>query len=334
MNIAILGAGAWGSALASSLAEHRPDHRVTLWGRDELQMTSIAQTHFNSAYLPSVRLSQALSFSSSLDKVIQTHAHENDLIIIATPLAALREMVEHVKRIGARALVLWLCKGLSRDSAQLPHQIVFDVLGATSACGVLSGPSFAQEVAQAKPCALTLASNSVRLNALFAQQLHHSALRIYHTHDVIGVELGGALKNVLAIAAGVCDGLSLGMNARAALLTRGVAEMLRLGQALGAQPATLTGLTGLGDLILTATGSLSRNRAVGLELAKGRSVGDITIQLGHVAEGALCAHAMARLAHQHGVDMPITQTVCALLDGMTPQLAVQQLLSREPTTES
>ena len=334
MNRTVLGAGAWGSALASSLAEHRSDHQVTLWGRDELQMSSMAKTFFNSAYLPSVRLSGRLKLSSMLDKTIASHASADDLIIIATPLSALRTMVEQIQRHGSQAAMLWLCKGVERETALLPHQIVAQVLGSDAPCGALSGPSFAQEVAQGKPCALTLASTSPRLNAELAQQLHHASLRVYHSRDVIGVELGGALKNVLAIAAGVCDGLSLGMNARAALLTRGVAEMLRLGDALGAQTNTLTGLTGLGDLMLTATGSLSRNRAVGLELAKGRSVADITAQLGHVAEGALCAHAMAQLAAQHGVDMPITQTVCQLLDGLSPALAVQQLLSREPTSES
>lgn len=331
MKIVVLGAGAWGTALASALASQ---HRVTLWGRDEVLMSSMAQTHYNTAYLPNARLHLNLRFSEHFDKVLAEHNSASDLIIIATPLSALRSMCHKIADAGTEASMVWLCKGVERDTLALPHQIVADVFGSNAPVGVLSGPSFAAEVAQHLPCALVLASGHERLNMGFVQQLNQSTLRIYHSTDVIGVEIGGALKNVLAIAAGVCDGLELGSNARAALITRGIAEMMRLGMALGAQPATLSGLTGVGDLILTATGNLSRNRRVGLALGAGRSIADITANLGHVAEGALCAHAMAALATQHGVDMPITKVVCAVLDGLSPADAVQQLLTREASSEN
>ena len=327
MNVPVRGAGAWGSALASSLAAH---HDVTLYGRDALLMSSLAKTNYNSAYLPGTRLNDALNYSDNLDKVLAGA----DLVIIATPMAALRSTCTAIAQSACTAAVLWLCKGVERDSTLLPHQVAAETLNDGTAFGVLSGPSFAQEVAQAMPCALVLASNHPDLNADFAQQLHHANLRIYHSTDVIGVEVGGALKNVLAIAAGICDGMQLGLNARAALLTRGIAEMMRLGHALGAQPATMMGLSGVGDLILTATGGLSRNRTVGIELAAGKSLADITSSLGHVAEGVLCAHAMLALAQDTGIDMPITQAVCAVLDGTPPAAAVQQLLGREPTREN
>lgn len=339
MNIAVLGAGAWGSALASSLASsvssetNVATHRVTLWGRGERLMSSMAQTDYNTAYLPGARLNADLLFSSHLDKVLAKHATETDLIIVATPMSVLRDMFTSIAASGSKASVLWLCKGVERETCALPHQIAAQTLGASSAFGVLSGPSFAAEVAQNRPCALVMASTHARLNIDFVQQLHHSNLRIYHSTDVIGVEIGGALKNVLAIAAGICDGMELGLNARAALITRGISEMMRLGVALGAQPQTISGLTGVGDLILTATGHLSRNRQVGLSLAQGQSIASITAKLGHVAEGALCAHAMRELAHQLNVDMPITQAVCAVLDGLSPKIAVQQLLTREAASE-
>ena len=331
MKIVVLGAGAWGTALASALASQ---HRVTIWGRDEVLMSSMAQTHYNSAYLPNARLHSNLRFSEHFDKVIAEHNSENDLIIIATPLSALRSTCHKIAATGTAASLVWLCKGVERGTLALPHQIVADVFDSNAPVGALSGPSFAAEVAQRLPCALVLASTHERLNMGFVQQLNQSTLRIYHSTDVIGVEIGGALKNVLAIAAGVCDGLELGSNARAALITRGIAEMMRLGVALGAQPTTLSGLTGVGDLILTATGNLSRNRRVGLALGAGQSIANITASLGHVAEGALCAHAMAALASQHNVDMPITQAVCAVLDGLSPMVAVQQLLTREASSEN
>lgn len=330
MNIVVLGAGAWGSALASSLASQ---HHVTLWARDASLFSSMVSTHINCAYLPKITLNKKLLFSNDLNSLLDENNASLDLIIIATPLAALRSMCIQIEQLNQATAVLWLCKGIERDTTLLAHQIVAQTLGDARAYGVLSGPSFAQEVAENKPCALVMASKNERLGKDFADLLRHANLRIYHSTDVIGVEIGGAIKNILAIAAGICDGLELGLNARAALLTRGVAEMVRLGVAMGAQQATLYGLSGLGDLILTATGGLSRNRTVGFELVSGRSPDDITSSLGHVAEGVLCAHAMSLLASKSNVDMPIIKAVCAVLDGLSPEIAVQQLLLREPLQE-
>ncbi len=332
MNIAVLGAGAWGSAIASSFAATR-QHRVTLWGREAEVIAQLRQQRINQRYLPDITLDASLCYSDDLDAVLSAHPAPDDLLILATPIAGLRDMCRKIAAHGTPAAVIWLCKGVERDSHLFPHQIVRAELAPKTPFGVLSGPSFAQEVAQQMPCALVLASHFEALDLRFVQQLSNPYLRIYHSTDVIGVELGGAHKNVLAIAAGISDGLKLGMNARAALLTRGIAEMRRFANALGANPDTISGLTGVGDLILTATGDLSRNRTVGLQLATGKALDDITAQLGHVAEGALCAHAMLDLAHEYQVRAPITQGVCAILDGVAPQKVIEQLLVRDAISE-
>ena len=332
MNIAVLGAGAWGSAIASSFATTQ-QHRVTLWAREADVIAQLRQHSINQRYLPNIALNSAIRYDGDLDAVLADHAQSDDLLIIATPIAGLREMARQIAQHGNRSAVLWLCKGVERESNLFPHQIIGEELLKHIPFGVLSGPSFAQEVAQGLPCALVLASTFDELNLSFVQKLSHPNLRIYHSTDVIGVELGGAHKNVLAIAAGISDGLQLGLNARAALLTRGIAEMRRFADALGANPETISGLTGVGDLILTATGDLSRNRTVGLQLASGKPLDKITASLGHVAEGVLCAHAMLQLAQQHQIRAPITQGVCAILDGVPPQKIIQQLLVREAISE-
>jgi glycerol-3-phosphate dehydrogenase (NAD(P)+) len=219
--------------------------------------------------------------------------------------------------------VVWLCKGFEYDTGLLPHQIVREVLGDTVAGGALSGPSFAQEVAKGLPCALTIASDSAALRASVVETAHGGNVRVYSSEDLVGVEVGGAVKNVLAIATGAADGLGLGLNARAALITRGLAEITRLGVALGGQTETFMGLTGMGDLILTCTGDLSRNRRVGLGLAQGKPLEQIVQELGHVAEGVPCAKAVRELAAKLGVDMPITNAVAGVLfDGDQPQAMV------------
>ncbi|HWS76187.1 MAG TPA: NAD(P)H-dependent glycerol-3-phosphate dehydrogenase, partial [Quisquiliibacterium sp.] len=235
---------------------------------------------------------------------------------------------------AGRTPMVWLCKGLERDTGLLPHQVVAaEAPGAPG--GVLSGPSFAQEVAAGLPVALTVASGDERVNELAVAAFHHGAARIYRSDDVVGVEIGGALKNVMAIAAGICDGLALGQNARAALITRGLAEITRFGIALGAQPETFNGLTGLGDLVLTCTGDLSRNRRVGLALAAGKSLAQMLAELGHVAEGVACADVVHRRAHELGVDVPIVSAVQAVLEGrLEARKAVLSLLSREPKREN
>ena len=230
---------------------------------------------------------------------------------------------------------MWLCKGFEPKRAYLPHQIAAEVLPSVGACGVLSGPSFALEVARGLPTALTLASADAKFSQVTACALHGPRLRVYFSTDIAGVEVGGAVKNVMAIATGIADGLALGANARAALITRGLAEITRLGAKLGGRPETFTGLTGAGDLILTCTGELSRNRRVGLALAQGRKLDDILRELGHVAEGVQTAAAVENRARQLGVEMPITQAVCAVLfGGVSPREAVEQLLGRDPKGES
>jgi glycerol-3-phosphate dehydrogenase (NAD(P)+) len=229
--------------------------------------------------------------------------------------------------------IVWLCKGFERASSRLAHEVVAEELGPEAHAGPLSGPSFAQEVARGLPTALTVAGTASFCD-LVTEALHGGALRIYSSDDVIGVEVGGAVKNVLAIATGICDALELGLNARAALITRGLAETTRLGCALGARPETFMGLTGLGDLILTATGDLSRNRRVGLELGRGVTKDAALAKLGHVAEGVQSAHAVRGRARAAGVEMPITEAVCAVLDGvLSPSQALDRLLAREPKRE-
>lgn len=262
-----------------------------------------------------------------------------DLLIVATSTAGLADTVRSTAALKPGVPLLWLCKGfISMDDAptpQLPHEIVRGLCPVSKSIGVLSGPSFAQEVAKGLPAALTLASDDLAFAKAMATTLSGQSLRVYASNDLVGVELGGALKNVMAIAAGICDGLQLGLNARAALITRGLAEMVRLGVAMGGKPETFMGLTGVGDLILTATGNLSRNRSVGLALAQGKPLATILSELGHVAEGVSSANATLKLARAHGVEMPITEAVSAVLfEGASPAKAVQQLLSREVRAES
>ncbi len=322
--LAVLGAGAWGTAFAAVLAGR---HRVSLWARDAAQAKSIAAARRNQRYLPDIALPDALQIDSDLDRVLANAA----LLVAATPVAGLRELLARLK--GGTVPFIWLCKGFERDSAALPHEIVA-AAGIRAPSGALSGPSFALEVARGLPCALTLASADAAFASSTAAQLHGGRLRVYHSDDVVGVEIGGAVKNVLAIAVGICDGLGLGQNARAALVTRGLAELARLGVALGGRAETVMGLTGAGDLILTATGDLSRNRRVGLELARGKPLQAIVTELGHVAEGVSSAHATLARARNCGVEMPITAAVDAVLAGrLTPAQAVELLLARDPKAE-
>jgi len=250
---------------------------------------------------------------------------------LAGRVAGLRELL---KRLDGSQPLVWLCKGFEEGSGSLPHQIAEQTLGRSARCGALSGPSFAQEVARGLPCALTLASRDAAFAREAAGLLHGGRLRVYYSADLVGVEIGGAVKNVMAIAAGISDGLGLGHNARAALITRGLAEIARLGTALGGAPETFMGLAGAGDLILTATGDLSRNRRVGLELARGRALREILEGLGHVAEGVRSAKEISRLAAARGVEMPVTDAVKAVLEErLTPAAAVELLLSRDAKME-
>ncbi|MEA5097970.1 MAG: NAD(P)H-dependent glycerol-3-phosphate dehydrogenase [Burkholderiaceae bacterium] len=334
MNITILGAGAWGTAMAITLAAR---HDVLLWGRFEAEMRPLIDRHENEFFLPGFKLPENLRLSFDFDEAIAHVAGssaEPALLITATPVAGLRPLAQRLKGKPIPNLI-WLCKGFEENTGKLPHQIVAEELGNSIPTGVLSGPSFAQEVAAGMPCALTVASGSAELCQLTVAAVHGGTLRVYSSDDVIGVEVGGAVKNILAIAAGVADGLELGLNARAALLTRGLAEITRLGLALGGRTETFMGLTGAGDLILTCTGNLSRNRTVGLELAKGKTLATIVNELGHVAEGVNCARAVCELAAQKGVDMPIANAVSGVLfGGIAPREMVARLLARTSKEES
>ncbi len=334
MNITVLGAGAWGTALAIQAAAR---HDTVLWARDAEQAAAMAQTRCNARYLADVDLPAALRVTADRDAAL-AHAR-GGLTVIATPMSGLREQLV---TLSDDRPVLWLCKGFeAADSAaavppgSLGHEIARAVRP-DAACGVLSGPSFAQEVARGQPTALVAASADAELAAAAVAAFHADALRVYTSSDVVGVEVGGAVKNVMAIAVGILDGLpEAGLNARAALITRGLAEMTRLGMALGAQVETFMGLSGLGDLVLTATGDLSRNRRVGLLLAAGLPLHEVLRSLGHVAEGVLSAPTVLARAQQLGVDMPIAQAVVDVLQGrITPPEAVARLMSRGARSES
>lgn len=327
MKVAVLGSGAWGTALAVSFA---PRHQVTLWARDAQQIEAMCSTRRNQRYLPDIPLPGELKLSSDLNEALTGV----ELVIVAVPVAALRSTLQQIAKLPAPVAVIWVCKGFESGTSQLPHQIVTDTLPSTFPRGVLSGPSFAQEVARSLPTALTLASNDGEFAQRTAKALHHSRLRIYSSTDVVGVEIGGAIKNVLAIAAGICDGMQMGLNARAALLTRGLAEMTRLGLQMGGRAETLGGLSGVGDLILTCTGDLSRNRQVGMLLAQGKSLSNILDQLGHVAEGVYTAREVNRIAQQCKVEMPICEAVYRVLyENLSADKAVEALLSRQPGSE-
>jgi len=333
MNITVIGAGAWGTALAISLAA---SHRVTLWARDTAQIMAMRATRCNQLYLPDILLPDNLNLSADFCAALS----DAELVVIAVPSAALRMVLQQLAAYGpfgklrAGTDVMWLCKGFEAETSLLPHQVAASVLPQGFRCGVLSGPSFAQEVARGLPTALTFAAHDQIYARNTAQALHHARLRIYASTDVTGVEVGGAVKNVMAIAAGISDGMGLGYNARAALLTRGLAEITRLGLALGGRPETLFGLSGAGDLILTCTGDLSRNRQVGLLLAQQHELPEILNRLGHVAEGVYTVREVHRMAQQLNVAMPICEAVYRILYEHIPATeVVTELLNRTPNLE-
>ena len=326
MRIAILGAGAWGSALAISLCAA---HEVRLWSRDAAGCVALARRR-SSRYLEQASLPAQIGVEPDLRAALA----EAELVIVATSAAGLRPTLESVAGVSARPALLWACKGFESATRRMPHEIAAETLPAATRVGAVSGPSFALEVARGLPTALVIASREPGFAAATASALNSPRLRLYSSTDVVGVVLGGAVKNVIAIAAGIADGLELGRNARAALVTRGLAEIVRLGVALGGQAETFMGLAGVGDLVLTTTGDLSRNREVGIGLARGRALGEVLEQLGHVAEGVHSARAVRDLARERGVEMPITQAVCAVLfEGVDPAGAVERLLTRDPRSE-
>ena len=324
MNLAVLGAGAWGTALAISLCAQ---HRVRLWMRDPASAAEIARTRTNARYLPGFAIPEAVLVSADLGACMQGC----DLAVCAVPVSGLRPLLGQVS--GSSATLILACKGFERHSGSLPHAVVAAVAPASATCA-LSGPSFAQEVARGLPTAVVLASQDVPLAQRLVRELHGPRLRIYSSDDLVGIEVAGAAKNVIAIAAGICDGLGLGLNARAALISRGLAEISRLGLRLGGRVATFMGLAGAGDLVLTCTGELSRNRTVGLRLAAGATLAQTLGSLGHVAEGVSTAYEVSRLAERLQIEMPITAAVCRVLEGtLSPSAAVSELMERDPKAE-
>ena len=325
MRISVVGGGAWGTALTLIAAAR---HEVTLCVRNVAQMQSLRSTRENARYLPGLVLPPAITITSDLGEAVQ----DAELIVLATPVSGLRMTVMSLKALRPRQIVS-ACKGLEDSTNLLPHRVIADVLPDVPVAA-LSGPSFANEVAAGLPVALTAASADEVLAERIVHTLHGGAVRVYRSSDVIGVEVGGAVKNVMAVAAGISDGLELGANARAALITRGLSEMMRYGVALGGSAETLMGLTGVGDLILTCTGGLSRNRRVGLAIGQGQTLPSALAALGHVAEGVQCVRAVKASAERVGVEMPITAAVAAILfEGLPPREALGHLLARAPRYE-
>ncbi|WP_051532234.1 NAD(P)H-dependent glycerol-3-phosphate dehydrogenase [Brackiella oedipodis] len=327
----VIGAGSWGTALAVAACQGGP---TLLWARRPEVAEHIQATQTHPDYLQGVRLPSSLQSTSSQERALDfLHQSKKPLIILGVPVKALRSVCQQwlplLQALPLPVPVVWTCKGFEEDTALLPHEIMAQLPEAEGISGgALSGPSFAAEVARGLPVALTVASRDNRLNTTVIDALHHHQTRIYTSDDLLGVEIGGALKNVLAIACGICDGLKFGNNARAALITRGLAEMTRFGVALGGRAKTFAGLTGLGDLVLTATGDLSRNRRVGLALSQGQLLPEI-LATGLTAEGVRCARMALARAQRLNIDMPITQSVCEVLfDHKPARQAVSELFDR------
>lgn len=319
--IAVYGAGAWGTALAQAFSI---SHEVVLWGRDRAHLDEIARTRENTRYLRGVRLHDALRCEADFARA----AAAADLHLVVTPLAGLRSTVRELHRLTPDRPLLWACKGFEADSGLLPHEIVAEECGHGAACGVLTGPSFAAEVARGLPAAVTLAARDPDFARHWVGVLHQPRLRIYANADLVGCEVGGAVKNVMAIAAGVSDGMGFGLNARAALITRGLAEIARLARALGARGETLMGLAGMGDLILTCTGDLSRNRRLGLALGEGKTPEQAFAELHGIAEGYYTARAIHRMSRKLKIKLPIAHLIYRFLfEGLELHKAVKILLS-------
>jgi len=322
--IATLGAGAWGTALAVLFAKN--GHPSSLWGRNQNQLHTINQHRENKKYLPGITLPQSLNLTNNIHDAVK----RADIVLLAVSSQGFRQTLANVKpHIKASAKIAWATKGFEHGSYKFMHQLVAEELGQQREMAIISGPTFAKEVAQGLATAVTVASFTKDFALQLAELLHNENFRAYTSNDVIGVEIGGAVKNPLAIASGIADGLGLGANTRAALITRGLVEIQRLGSALGAHPETLMGLAGLGDLVLTCTDNQSRNRRVGLALAQGNQLSTILADLGQVAEGVYAAKEVYHLAHQHKVDMPITEQVYQVLyENLSPHQAVRNLLAR------
>jgi glycerol-3-phosphate dehydrogenase (NAD(P)+) len=320
--IAVLGAGAWGTALAMHISNH---HQVSLWARNSGHVSGMRKSRANPLYLGDFKFNDNLQVGDDLELAIQ----DADLILSVVPTAGFRNILKDIKALDVTKPIVWAHKGLEPQTAKLPHEVALEELGPNQQWGALSGPSFAAELVRGLPTAVTLAANDAAFALQASQLVHGGNLRVYNSTDVVGVSVGGAVKNVMAIAAGISDGMGFGNNARAAMITRGLAEITRFGMALGAKAETFMGLAGAGDLVLTCTGQYSRNREVGLQLASGKALEDVLKGLGHVAEGVNTAREVIRRADALGVDMPITYEVNqALTHGKSAKDAVMDLLGR------
>lgn len=327
--IAVIGAGSWGTALAILIA--RNGHPVRLWGRDPARLAHMANARENQAYLPDVTFPDSLVLGEDLPQLVK----QNHNFLIAVPSHAFRTTLEAmVPHFVDQPTLAWATKGLERDTGKLLSEVIAETGNLSAACGVISGPTFAREVALGIPTAMVVASNSEETATKIADWLRNDRVRVYTNRDVVGVQVGGAIKNVMAIAAGISDGLGFGANTRAALITRGLVELKRLGQAMGGEEETFNGLTGTGDLILTCTDDTSRNRQVGLGLGKGRQLSEILAEIGQEAEGVITARELHHLAKAKGVDMPITEQVYRVLyEKSSPKDAVEALFQRSAKPE-
>ena len=327
--IAVYGAGSWGTALAAQLA--RNGFQVTLWGRNREDLAKIASSHINERFLPGIELPRELRFEADLEALAQ----RSDLHLVVVPSHAFGDVLAPIAQARARASgVAWATKGFELGSGRFLHELAQELLGPDAPIALVTGPSFAKEVAIGKPCALTVHSDDEAFANEVASTLHGQGMRAYTGDDIRGAELGGAMKNVMAVATGLCDGMQLGLNARAGLITRGLNEMLRLNACLGGKAETMIGLAGLGDLVLTCTGDLSRNRRLGLALGQGKGLSQAIAEIGQVVESVQTADEVMRLAERHKIELPISERVRAVLhEEITPAEGLRSLLAREQKPE-
>lgn len=329
--VGVIGAGAWGSALAIHLA--RQHANIGLWGRNKNELAAISSQRENKRYLPGISLPDNLETCEQLDQLVT----QSDFLLIVVPSVALRETLALITKNSLSKLqgIIWATKGLELSTGKFLHEIADEQLPSEIHKAALSGPSFATEVATGLPTAVTIASTDLEFARTAASLFHHHAFRAYTSNDVTGIEIGGTFKNILAIAAGIIDGLNFGANARAAMITRGVAEMVRFGKLFNSQPETLAGLAGIGDIVLSCTDDQSRNRRLGLGLGRGQAIDEIEQQIGQVLEGKFAAKAVHDVAEQLSVELPISEQVYQVLyENKSPRTAVEELLSRMQRDEA
>ncbi len=323
MKFSVLGAGSWGTALAMQLSRN---HETVLWGRNKAGMEAMQQSRSNEQYLPGIKFPEKLIIETDLNAAIE----QCEAVLVVCPSHAFGDILEQIKPMLAHRPLAWASKGFEPGTGRFLHEVAEDIIGNSVPMALVTGPSFAKDVAMNKPTLVAVASNHEDFAMQVSKALHTDNFRAYISTDVIGAELGGAVKNVLALATGIADGMQLGDNTRAALMTRGMAEMMRLGEALGCRPETLMGLSGLGDLVLTSTGDLSRNRRMGLALGRGETIEQAKQTIGQVVEGIGTTDEVMRLARKHDVDMPITEHVWKVVHGeMTTIEALSALMDRD-----